>query len=50
MPLLRIASCQFPVTGNIARNAGYICRFLRKAAPPRRPAKPPSVKSELITR
>lgn len=31
MKKLRIASCQFPVTGDIARNARYIRRYLRKA-------------------
>jgi predicted amidohydrolase len=29
---LRIASCQFPVTEDIARNAHYIRRYMRKAA------------------
>jgi len=29
---LRIASCQFPVTGDIARNAAYIRRYMRRAA------------------
>ncbi|MCE5278260.1 MAG: carbon-nitrogen hydrolase family protein [Planctomycetaceae bacterium] len=31
MSLLRIASCQFPVGGDIAANADYICRYMRKA-------------------
>lgn len=29
---LRVASCQFPVTGNVSRNASYIRRFMRKAS------------------
>src|SRR5262245_48563459 len=29
---LRIASCQFPVTEEIAKNAAYIRRYMRKAA------------------
>lgn len=29
---LRVASCQFPVTEDIARNAAYIRRFMRRAA------------------
>ena len=29
---LRVASCQFPVTGNVGRNAAYIRRYLRRAA------------------
>lgn len=32
MKKLRVASCQFPVTGDVARNAAYICRFLERAA------------------
>ena len=32
MDKLRVASCQFPVTGDIARNAAYIRRYLRRAA------------------
>lgn len=32
MPDLRVASCQFPVTDDIERNARYIRRYLRKAA------------------
>jgi predicted amidohydrolase len=32
MKNLRVASCQFPVTGEISRNARYIRRYLRKAA------------------
>lgn len=31
-PRLRVASCQFPVTGDIARNAGYIRHDVRGAA------------------
>jgi deaminated glutathione amidase len=32
MKTLRVASCQFPVSGEVARNAAYIRRFLRRAA------------------
>lgn len=31
-PTLRIASCQFPVTGVIAQNARYIRRYMKEAA------------------
>ena len=32
MKTLRVASCQFPVTHDIGRNASYIRRYLRKAS------------------
>lgn len=32
MKKLRIASCQFPVTGDVKRNARYIRRYMKKAA------------------
>ena len=32
MEKLRVASCQFPVTGDIEKNAGYIGKYLRKAS------------------
>ena len=32
MEKLRVASCQFPVTGEITRNARYIRRYMKKAA------------------
>ena len=32
MKKLRVASCQFPVTGEVARNARYIRRYMKKAA------------------
>lgn len=32
MDKLRIASCQFPVTGDVKRNADYIARYMKKAA------------------
>jgi predicted amidohydrolase len=32
MERLRVASCQFPVTEDVARNAGYIRRYMRRAA------------------
>ncbi len=32
MEKLRVASCQFPVTADIARNAAYIRRFMKRAA------------------
>lgn len=32
MEILRVASCQFPVTEDIAKNASYIRRYLRRAA------------------
>ena len=32
MEKLRVASCQFPVTGDVARNAGYIRRYMKQAA------------------
>ena len=32
MEKLRVASCQFPVTGDVRRNAGYIRRYMKKAA------------------
>ena len=32
MKKLRVASCQFPVTGDVAANARYIRRYLKKAA------------------
>lgn len=32
MAVLRIASCQFPVSADIARNAGYILRYMKRAA------------------
>ncbi|MDD5697980.1 MAG: carbon-nitrogen hydrolase family protein [Victivallaceae bacterium] len=31
-PILRIAASQFPVTGNVEANAGFICRHMREAA------------------
>jgi predicted amidohydrolase len=31
-PTLRVASCQFPVTGDIRRNAAYIRHYMRAAA------------------
>jgi len=31
-PTLRVASCQFPVTGDIRRNAAYVRRYMRAAA------------------
>ncbi len=32
MDKLRVASCQFPVTGDVSRNAAYIRRYMRRAA------------------
>lgn len=32
MPKLRVASCQFPVSEDIAKNAAYIRRYMRRAA------------------
>ena len=32
MEKLRVASCQFPVTGEVTRNARYIRRYMKKAA------------------
>ena len=32
MEKLRVASCQFPVTGDVHRNAGYIMRYMKKAS------------------
>ncbi|MBN1671646.1 MAG: carbon-nitrogen hydrolase family protein [Kiritimatiellae bacterium] len=32
MRKLRVASCQFPVTGDIGRNARYVRRYMQKAA------------------
>ena len=32
MPDLRVASCQFPVTGDVTANARYIERYMRRAA------------------
>jgi predicted amidohydrolase len=32
MQKLRVASCQFPVSGDIAKNARYVRRYLRRAA------------------
>jgi predicted amidohydrolase len=29
---LRIATCQFPVSGDLEKNGDYICRYIRKAA------------------
>ncbi|MDK1032734.1 MAG: nitrilase-related carbon-nitrogen hydrolase [Planctomycetia bacterium] len=29
---LKVATCQFPVSGDVRRNAGYIQRLIRKAA------------------
>jgi len=31
MPGLRVASCQFPVTGDVRANARYVARYLRRA-------------------
>lgn len=30
--MLKVATCQFPVTGNIESNAGYVKRFIKEAA------------------
>jgi len=32
MKMLRVASCQFPVTADIPANARYIRRYMRRAA------------------
>ena len=32
MKTLRVASCQFPVSGDVAANAGYIRRYMRRAS------------------
>ena len=32
MDRLRVASCQFPVSGDVQRNARYIRQYLRRAA------------------